>query len=271
VATIGGTYHTGPRSGLDSGLPVHRSTGAGHTPQVEAGYTSQWQCYPDPPRLGPPPYRGITHTSEGVTSVNQGSRCQDDRTASPFGVCRPSAVCGPRATIPASTVAGQFQGVHMANGVAEILPNQPFTVRVVNTSTKARRLPKRMVLGHALPHPTAMVALIEDLDVSEDPNEGDNEHARKELSPMEHGLKRDPPPLPDRPDVEGDTWKEAVQLGQLPTADRAEILGMLEKHRSMWNGKLVQVHSTAHRIDFLPGQKPVQCQPYRAGPKSWAL
>jgi hypothetical protein len=88
---------------------------------------------------------------------------------------------------------------------------------------------------------------------------------------MEYGLKRDPPPLPDRPDVEGDTWKEAVQLGQLPTADRAAILGMLEKHRSMWNGKLGQVHSTAHRIDFLPGQKPVQCQPYRAGPKSRTL
>jgi hypothetical protein len=32
-----------------------------------------------------------------------------------------------------------------------------------------------------------------------------------------------------------------------------------------------QVHSTAHRIDLIPGQKPVHCQPYRAGPKSRAL
>jgi hypothetical protein len=91
----------------------------------------------------------------------------------------------------------------MANGVAEILPNQPFTVRVINTSMKARRLPKRMVLGHALPHPKAMVALIENPDFSADPTEGDDEHARKELSPMEYGLQKDPPPLPDRPDVEG--------------------------------------------------------------------
>jgi hypothetical protein len=75
-------------------------------------------------------------------------------------------------------------GVHMANGVAEILTTQPFTVRVVNTLMKIRRLPKGMVLGHALPHHTAMVALIEDPDVSEDPTDGDNEHARKELSPM---------------------------------------------------------------------------------------
>jgi hypothetical protein len=148
-------------------------------------------------------------------------------------------------------------GVHMANGVAVILPTQPFTVRVVNTSMKIRRLPKGMVLGHALPHPTAMVALIEDPDFSEDATEGDDTHARKELSPMEYGLQKDPPPLPDRPDVEGDTWKKAVKLGHLPTADLAEILGMLQKHRSMWNGRLGQVHSTAHRIDLIPGQN--QC------------
>jgi hypothetical protein len=116
-----------------------------------------------------------------------------------------------------------------------------------------------------------MVALIEDPDVSEDPTGGDDEFASKELSPMEYGLQRDLPPLTDRPDVDGDNWKEAVQLGHLPTADRAEILDMLKKHRSMWNGRLRQVHSTAHRIDLLPGQKPMHCQPYRAGPRAQAL
>jgi hypothetical protein len=88
---------------------------------------------------------------------------------------------------------------------------------------------------------------------------------------MEYGLQRDPPPFPDRPDVKGDTWKEAVQLDHLPTADRAEILSMLQKHRSMWKERLGQVHSTAHRVDLIPGKKPVHCQPYRAGPKSRAL
>jgi hypothetical protein len=61
--------------------------------------------------------------------------------------------------------------VLMVNSVAEILPNRPLTIRVVNKSMKIRRLPKGTVLGHALPHPTAMVALIEDPDVSEDPPE----------------------------------------------------------------------------------------------------
>jgi hypothetical protein len=60
-------------------------------------------------------------------------------------------------------------GLHMVNGVAEIWPNQPFTVRVVNTSMKIHRLPKGMVLGHDLPHPTSMVALIADTDVVDVP------------------------------------------------------------------------------------------------------
>jgi hypothetical protein len=46
---------------------------------------------------------------------------------------------------------------------------------------------------------------------------------------------------------------------------------MLEKHRSMWNGRLSQVHSTAHRIELPPGQKPVHCQPYLAGPRARTL
>jgi hypothetical protein len=103
-------------------------------------------------------------------------------------------------------------GVHMANGVAEIWPNQPFNVRVLNTSTTIHRLPKGMVLGHALPHPTSMMALIADTDVvdvpetetppsSQDSTVGDQEQVQENLSPMEYGLERDPPPLPDRTNV----------------------------------------------------------------------
>jgi hypothetical protein len=50
----------------------------------------------------------------------------------------------------------------MANGIADILPNQPFQVRVVNTSELARKIPKGMILGHALPHPTGLIALADD-------------------------------------------------------------------------------------------------------------
>jgi hypothetical protein len=158
--------------------------------------------------------------------------------------------------------------VHMSNGVAEIWPNQPFTMRVVNTSMKTHRLPKGMVLGHTLHHPTSMMALIADTDVvdvpetetpssSQDFTVGDIVQDRAKLSPMEYGLERDPPTLPDRPEVEGDAWQEAVQLGLLNGEERTEILDMLAKHRSMWSGRLGQVQSTNHRIDLIPGKN--QC------------
>jgi hypothetical protein len=57
----------------------------------------------------------------------------------------------------------------MANGMAEIFSNPAFPILVVNTLMKIRRLPKGMVLGHALPHPMAMVALIEYSEILEVP------------------------------------------------------------------------------------------------------
>ena len=36
----------------------------------------------------------------------------------------------------------------------------------------------------------------------------------------------------------------------------------------MWDGRLSQVHSTAHRIQLIPGAKPAYSQPYRAGTKA---
>jgi hypothetical protein len=53
-------------------------------------------------------------------------------------------------------------GVYMANGIADILPNKPLQVRVINTSEIARKIPKGMILGHALPHPTGIIALADD-------------------------------------------------------------------------------------------------------------
>jgi hypothetical protein len=47
----------------------------------------------------------------------------------------------------------------MANGVAEILPMQPFPVRLINTSDRERKLPKWMIDGHALSHPLGIVAV----------------------------------------------------------------------------------------------------------------
>jgi hypothetical protein len=43
---------------------------------------------------------------------------------------------------------------------------------------------------------------------------------------------------------------------------------MLSKNRAMWDGRLGQVHSTAHRIQLIRGANPAYSQPYRAGAKA---
>ena len=196
-----------------------------------------------------------------------------------------------------ASLRGQSLGTYMANGVADIVPLRPFWVRVVNTSTKERRIPKGMVLGHAIRHPQAIVAIADlatDVDRQHKAEEertttevGKQPKADAEKQPRagietnatlveedqqpraeEYLSAREPPPLPDRPDVEGSLWKESVALAHLTPQERENVLEMLAKHRSMWDGHLGHVHTTAHRIELTPGASPVHCQPYRAGAKA---
>jgi hypothetical protein len=159
-----------------------------------------------------------------------------------------------------ANLRGRAIGTYMANGVAEVIPGQAFLVRVVNTSLQDRKLPKGMILGLALPHPTGIVTLA-DLQVTSPESD-----SRRSLSEAEeYALRRDPPPVPDRPDVEGELWKEAVDLAHLTPMEREKVFGLLGKHRKMWDGRLGHAHATTHRIQLTPGAKPVHSQPYRAG------
>jgi transposase InsO family protein len=136
-------------------------------------------------------------------------------------------------------------GVSLANGIADILPMEPFPVRVINTSTQDRILPKGMVLGHALPHPRQIIHLVE---------EGDTE--------------REFPQGPRIPDIEGNLWKQEVNLNHLTPHMRDKVYRMLHNHRLLWDGRLGRVSATSHRIELTPGARPVHCQPYRAGPRA---
>jgi hypothetical protein len=79
---------------------------------------------------------------------------------------------------------------------------------------------------------------------------------------------QNPPPLPDRPGIDGELWREDVNLTHLLAHEREKVFRVLGKHRSMWDGHLGLVHSTSHRIDLVPGAKPIHAQPYRAGPRA---
>jgi hypothetical protein len=144
----------------------------------------------------------------------------------------------------------------MANSVAYIVPLRPFWVRAVNTSTKERRLLTGMVLGHATRHPQAIVAIADlatnvdgpykaeaertTIEVGVQPKADAEKQPRagmktkstlvegeKQPRAEEYSSAREPPPLPDHPDVEGSLWKESFALAHLTPQERENVLKML--------------------------------------------
>ena len=159
--------------------------------------------------------------------------------------------------------AGPGQGLSLANGIAEVRPQIPFKVRVINTSHQERILPKGMVLGVALPHPTQIVSLADDgiEAVNTEPSSGPGalKSARK---PCEGDIATNP--QADK------SWRDQVDLGHLNEDEKAAVLQMLEPHKDMWDGHLGTVTATEHRIQLTPGAHPVHAQPYRAGTRARA-
>jgi hypothetical protein len=115
----------------------------------------------------------------------------------------------------------------MANGVAEILPMQPFAVLVVNTSHRERKLPKGMVLGQALPHLKGIIAT------------ADAETGELSSPPVVPSVEA--PPIPDRPDIEGVLRKREVDLARLLPHEREKVLRTLET--SLYVGRPTRVRT----------------------------
>ena len=134
--------------------------------------------------------------------------------------------------------------ISLARGVAEIRPNVPFRVRVINPTARDVCLPRNMVVGHAEVPPERILTIDGPSLVGDSPDPG---------------LPRTQMATPER------SWEEEVELHHLSTTERKEVLRMLRPHREMWDGRLGAVSATSHRIDLVPGARPVHAQPYRAG------
>jgi hypothetical protein len=63
-------------------------------------------------------------------------------------------------------------------------------------------------------------------------------------------------------------WKDQLDLCHLEPAERKTVTDMLEPHKAMWDGHLGEVTATQHRIDLIPGARPVHSRPYRAGARA---
>jgi Reverse transcriptase (RNA-dependent DNA polymerase) len=121
-----------------------------------------------------------------------------------------------------------------------------------------------MIVGHALPHPLGIVAVA----YKEDSSSLEQDSSKSRIEAEQYAAMQDPPLLPDRPGIDVELWREDVNLTRLLPHEREKVLRVLGKHRSMWDGHLGYVHSTFHRIDLVPGAKPIHAQPYRAGPRA---
>jgi hypothetical protein len=81
----------------------------------------------------------------------------------------------------------------MANGIAEVLPLQPFSIRVMSTSHRERRIQKGMILGQALPHSTGIVSLVDDAPADDTANEqGASPPLKRDAE--QYAMTQNPPP-----------------------------------------------------------------------------
>lgn len=69
----------------------------------------------------------------------------------------------------------------------------------------------------------------------------------------------------DEGSVEAPTLDDA-RLDHLSYPHRQHVQGMLSSLSSMWDGTLGEINMFKHRINLIPGPKPVYSHPCRAGP-----
>jgi hypothetical protein len=158
--------------------------------------------------------------------------------------------------------------VSLANGVADIRPHVPFKVRVIKLFDLPHTLQKGMVLGWTLPRPMQILTV----PTSDDRKDG-NIIGRG--APEYSFFLEKTSPEGQHPDVLGQDatgpdqqWKYQVDLSHLDSTERKAVTNMLEPHQAMWDGHLGEVTATQHRIDLIPGARPVHSQPYRAGTRA---
>ena len=179
-------------------------------------------------------------------------------------------------------------GVRLTNSVAEVLPPQTFEVNVANFSRRTRRLPKHTAVGYAKRNPLAIltterrvaegIAHALHLTAFDDeggeagagrPSSAEEAIANAEVRPAEcpstmGGTVRVPNKDPENSPTD---WEEEIDLPYIEAEkSREQVLEMLRKHSSLWDGALGTIRAAEHRIPIEPGTKPIRSMPYRKGP-----
>lgn len=62
-----------------------------------------------------------------------------------------------------------------------------------------------------------------------------------------------------------DDWRDKVDLTKITDPSlKEEFFGMLCKHHKAWDGSLGEFRATSHRVDTVPGSRPILQLPYRS-------
>ena len=168
-----------------------------------------------------------------------------------------------------------------ANGIIELEPGKPAKILVSNFSNKKVNLYKGTTVAFATRSPITVNELPTEQGtelahkILAIPNEAllTESEARKEVGEdgnLEPVVTANPPePPPQKSQAEDDSdWRSKINLDHLEDKTLVpHIMAMLSKHSPMWQkGRLGKIDATEHRIELLPGTKPIRQAPYRQGP-----
>ena len=163
--------------------------------------------------------------------------------------------------------AAHKQFVMCANGLMEVVPDQPFVISVSNFTRAPRRLPKHMTIALAGPPPDYYVT-VHDRPISQEKGETITAvqqdklrmSKRRSACVQSHIVQSEKKGALTEKD-----WHETVQIGSKFEHRRSEVLSVLEPHHKMLDGHLGKMSGVEHEIDLLPDAKPHSSVPYRAG------
>jgi len=226
---------------------------------------------PSQPTEGPtgdvkPAHRGRkTDGRASTTHVVKVARAVTVPPMSQMAIEVTSTACGLVFLEPKPSVQARH-GVRIANGIAEVKPNESFLIIISNFSKLPRKLGKHLALAYAIRSPIGIFtperkigeAFEKVLNLpffQQEGREGDDR-----TSPSPEGS--------DPPAAQPSDWRDTVDLAHLEDPElEQQILRMLESHADMWApGRLGVIDATEHRIELQPGTKPIRSMPYRQGP-----
>lgn len=136
----------------------------------------------------------------------------------------------------------------LTHGVTSIKANEPCNIIVANFAKVQVELPKEITLDNAiLPRPAEVYRL--------EPVSEDNRQriATKADRPQEEAAK---------------TSLSQIDIDCFTEREKALLMNMLNRHKSVGSGEPGEIQATLHRIDWIPGTRPARAHPYRVGPQA---